>query len=111
MSHYHPWGPAEAIAQNVMSGDALAAVSPAAAAYRMSGLGKTVTFANPVSSPDSAVLGALLLGLTCVLSWYAGAAMAPSPAAKKNWGLIGIPVGVFTGPWGLGVMGVVSMRK
>jgi hypothetical protein len=108
MSHYHPWGPPQpVVAQNSVSGAALAAVSPAAAAYRMSGLGRTVT----VTTPDSPLLGALVLGVTCVLSWYAGAAMAPSPAAKRNWGLIGIPVGVFTGPWGLGVMGIVSMRK
>lgn len=107
MSHYHPWGPPQPVAQNSLSGAALAAVSPAAAAYRMSGLGKAVC----VATPDNPLVGALVLGVTCVLSWYAGAAMAPSPAAKKNWGLIGIPVGVFTGPWGLGVMGIVSMRK
>jgi len=45
------------------------------------------------------------------LSYQAGKAMAPSGGDKSTWGLIGVPVGLFTGVLGLGVMGVVANQR
>lgn len=56
-------------------------------------------------------LGIAMLGLAGYLSYQAGSAMAPGPARKKTWGWIGVPVGLLTGPIGLGVMGVISNQK
>ena len=51
-------------------------------------------------------VGILVLG--GFLSYQAGKAMAPNRAGAKTWGWIGVPVGLFTGAPGLGVMGWVS---
>lgn len=51
------------------------------------------------------------LGLAGALSYQAGKAMAPSRADAKTWGWIGVPVGMFTGPLGLGLMGIISNSK
>jgi len=45
------------------------------------------------------------------LSYQAGKAMAPSSSKEKLWGWIGVPVGLATGPIGLGIMGLVSNKK
>jgi hypothetical protein len=37
--------------------------------------------------------------------------MAPSAAKETTWGWIGVPVGLFTGTLGLGIMGIVSNRS
>ncbi len=57
-----------------------------------------------------AVTWIVLLGAGGWLSYQAGKAMAPS-GSKKKWGYIGIPVGLLTGHFGLGVMGFMANRK
>lgn len=92
----------------------VAAISPAAAISRMvSGVGQTSPGggAVPLDTTASVGLGLLLVALTGVFSYYAGSAMAPSGSKEKTWGIIGIPVGMLTGAWGLGVMGIVARRK
>lgn len=46
--------------------------------------------------------------VTGALSYQAGKAMAPTSKNRSTWGWVGVPVGMLTGPWGLGVMGIVS---
>lgn len=118
MSHYRPWNtqnppaPPVAARNGAMSVDpALALVSPAVAIQRMSGLGGPPSVGQ--TDYDVAVgagVGILLIAVTAAFSYYAGAAMAPSPSAKNTWGLVGMPVGLFTGAWGLGIMGIVSEK-
>lgn len=113
MSHYSPWNtqtpPAPApVTQNVQLRPAVAMLSPALAIQQMTGLGQTT---DKQKLAIGAGLGILLIGVTAVLSYYAGAAMAPSPSGRKTWGIVGIPVGMFTGAWGLGVMGIVAGRR
>ena len=96
-------------------------VSPAAAAMR--GLGvETPTAPEPVMPPPGPaappayatakpmpVLVALgLLGVFGYLSYEIGSAVAPTGSNKRTWGLIGIPVGLVSGPIGLGIMAIVS---
>jgi hypothetical protein len=57
---------------------------------------------------------ALLVGglaLAGFLSYQAGKAMTPPGKSKKTWGWVGVPVGMFTGAPGLGIMGWVSNAK
>ncbi len=57
---------------------------------------------------------AMIVGFLAVagfLSYQAGKAMAPPGGSKKTWGWVGVPVGMFTGAPGLGVMGWVSNSK
>ena len=49
--------------------------------------------------------------VTGALSYQAGKAMSPNPKGRSTWGWVGVPVGVLTGPWGLGVMGIVSNSR
>lgn len=55
-----------------------------------------------------AVVAGLFIIVTGALSYQAGKAMAPNRKKASTWGWVGVPVGVLTGPWGLGVMGIVS---
>jgi hypothetical protein len=57
------------------------------------------------------VLGLAILGAVGALSYQAGKAMAPSGGDKAMWGWVGVPVGLFTGALGLGVMGFVANQK
>jgi hypothetical protein len=45
------------------------------------------------------------------LSFQAGKAMAPNVAKQRQWGWIGVPVGMLTGAPGLGIMGWVSNTR
>lgn len=60
---------------------------------------------------DLAWVAAGVLVVLGALSYQAGKAMSPNRAQAKWWGLAGIPVGMITGPWGLGIMGIVSNSK
>lgn len=98
-------------------GDLVASTSPIVAAAR--------TLNSPTLKPNQSLqgwaddggwgmLGVIAVGLivaTGALSYQAGKAMAPSKIDAKTWGWIGVPVGLFTGPWGLGVMGIISNSK
>lgn len=59
----------------------------------------------------SPVVGVIILGVLGFLSYEIGSAMTPSGSKKQTWGLVGIPVGVLTGPIGLGIMGIVSNHR
>lgn len=63
-------------------------------------------FADPMVTVALLALGYIVI--TGALSYQAGKAMAPNSRERKTWGWVGVPVGVLTGPWGLGVMGIVS---
>jgi hypothetical protein len=58
-----------------------------------------------------AVLGIAILAGIGALSYQAGKAMAPSGSDKFTWGVVGVPVGLFTGAIGLGVMGLVANQR
>jgi hypothetical protein len=108
----------------------LVAISPAAAAlHAVRGLG-TDPLPDPSLPPPpppagttaaqqwadqnkgaALAIGYGLLVLFGWLSYQAGSAMAPSAASKSTWGWVGVPVGILTGPIGLGIMGIVSNRK
>ena len=60
---------------------------------------------------DLAFVAVGVLAVTGILSYQAGKAMAPTKADRKMWGWVGVPVGMLTGPWGLGVMGIISNSK
>ena len=53
---------------------------------------------------------AAAIGLTVfgALSYQAGKAMSPNRKEAATWGWVGVPVGMITGPLGLGIMGIVS---
>ena len=53
-------------------------------------------------------LAVTVIGAVGFLSYEIGSAMAPSGGKKTTWGLWGIPVGLFTGPLGLGAMAILS---
>jgi hypothetical protein len=53
-------------------------------------------------------LGGLFLAY---LSYAAGTAMAPTPKQRRMWGLMAIPLGMFMGPFGLGLMGLASVKR
>jgi len=119
MSHYNPWGqtfarPAAPPAAPPAVDPALAFLSPAAAISQMTGLGRTQVGQDAYGGAPLAgagiVVGVALVGITAVLSYYAGAAMTPSGSKRKTWGIVGIPVGMLTGAWGLGVMGIVASK-
>ncbi len=58
-----------------------------------------------------AMLGVIAVGVIAVtgaLCYQAGKAMAPNRSESKTWGWVGVPVGMLAGPWGLGVMGIIS---
>jgi hypothetical protein len=90
----------------------LAMISPAAAAVQVvqqqrqaQGVGQT---AGPLLG--GLVVWAVLLGGGGFLSYQAAKAMAPG-GKEKTWGWIGVPVGILTGAFGLGIMGFVANRK
>lgn len=62
----------------------------------------------PAEDKPSIALAIVGLGVVGYLCYEIGAAMTPSGGDRKNWGLLGIPVGVIAGPFGLGVMAIVS---
>lgn len=69
------------------------------------GLGTT---GEVVGGAAVVAVGVALVLLAGVLSYQAGKAMAPNRAKAGTWGWIGVPVGLFTGAPGLGVMGWIS---
>lgn len=58
-----------------------------------------------------AVAGGLILGLILAGGYFAGAAMAPDQKRRVGWGVAGSLLGFFTGPIGLGVMGLTAILK
>jgi hypothetical protein len=57
------------------------------------------------------VMAVVALSLVGALSYQAGKAIAPSRQDATTWGWIGVPVGLFTGVLGLGVMGAVANHR
>jgi hypothetical protein len=53
--------------------------------------------------------GAVILGLVVVGGYFAGAAMAPAGKDKALYGVIGSVAGLFTGPIGLGALGLLAL--
>ena len=93
----------------------LALVSPGVAVMRsgrpQAGIGQTDPSATGLSRGTAFAVGAALLALQGLLSYQIGKAIAPSGASAKKWAWIGVPVGMFTGTLGLGIMAVVSTQK
>ena len=94
------------------------ALSPIVAA--MKGLGDdapvaTAPTAAPVAAPGvtagDVVWTVAILGVVGALCYQAGKAISPSKQEASTWGWIGVPVGLFTGVLGLGVMGAVSNHR
>lgn len=79
-------------------------------------MAKKVRAANGLGQFDSgsgftAISTGALVAILCVfgaLSYETGKAMAPNNSKAKKWGWIGVPVGMITGPVGLGIMGIIS---
>jgi hypothetical protein len=95
-------------------------VSPMRAAWKSmkapltistSGLGAEGEEEIAISQGAAIVIMTGLLVIGGILSYQAGKAMAPRSSSEKLWGWIGVPVGLFTGTLGLGIMGIVSNRK
>ena len=72
--------------------------------YANNGLSGDVNFNTPVAI----ALGLLFVVGFGALSYQAGKAMAPNKKSASTWGWVGVPVGIATGPIGLGIMGIVS---
>jgi len=66
---------------------------------------------SAVMGPGDVVWTLMFLGVVGAVSYSAGKAMAPSREDRSTWGWIGVPVGLFGGVIGLGVMGAVSNGK
>jgi hypothetical protein len=91
------------------------ALSPVVAAIRGLGdapadTGTGVPVDTKMTSADMAWMLAIL-GVAGALSYQAGKAIAPSRQDATTWGWIGVPVGLFTGVLGLGVMGIVANKR
>lgn len=89
----------------------LFALSPVVAA--MKGLGADEALPGTASVMDRAsgsdvMWGMAIIALVGAASYQAGRAIAPSRADASTWGWIGVPVGLFTGVLGLGIMGYVA---
>lgn len=92
----------------------LVSTTPIVAAARLmkpNGVGQTGEGFTRDWGTGMMILGVVVLGVTGALSYQAGKAMAPSKAEGKTWGWVGVPVGMLTGPWGLGVMGIISNSR
>lgn len=89
----------------------LAMYSPVAAAVKITQRRQPQGVGQLGGMLGGAVVWAVVLGAGGWLSYQAGKAMAPSGSKKQTWGYIGIPVGLLTGHFGLGVMGFMSNRK
>lgn len=91
----------------------MALVSPAVAAYQMAqgtsvrGLGQ----AGGAGTGMSLGVAIIVLLAGGYLGYQAGKAMTPSGSSEKTWGWVGVPVGMFTGTLGLGIMGMVSNAR
>lgn len=89
--------------------------SPAIGAAKLAGLGQAQPAPNGARTAAMAgtgfIIALALLGTAGFLSYQAGKAMAPTPADESKWGWWGIPAGLFLGPWGLGIMGVIANQK
>lgn len=75
---------------------------------QMRGLGQTDA---TMGAGMFALVALTFIVVTGALSYQAGKAMAPTSKNKSTWGWVGVPVGMLTGPWGLGVMGIVSNSR
>ena len=105
-----------AVAQSGLGMSRLFALSPVAVAMKGLGADATATdvgFQVEYNRMEAAgvALGIAIIVAAGALSYQAGKAMAPSGGNKSTWGMIGVPVGLFTGVLGLGVMGVVANQK
>jgi hypothetical protein len=94
----------------------LFALSPVVSAMR--GLGDDPVIPGAPATPligrasgTDVVWAMVILGLVGAASYQAGKAIAPSHDARSTWGWIGVPVGLFTGVLGLGIMGYVANGK
>ncbi len=103
---------------SMMGTAARAAVSPAAAAIgAIQRQGQASIGALGFQAPaggygaGTIALYTVILGVTGYLSYEAGKAMAPRGSKKSTWGWVGVPVGLLTGPIGLGIMGIVSNQR
>lgn len=76
-------------------------------ASAIQGLGQFANGGGFVGGMSVALAAGILVAFGA-LSYQTGKAMAPNNAKAKSWGWIGVPVGMFTGPIGLGIMGIVS---
>jgi hypothetical protein len=72
----------------------------------------TMAQSTDVARPRVSLLGLLVGGaLIGAFSYQAGKAMAPSASKRTAWGWWGVLLGLFTGPVGLGAMGIASLRR
>lgn len=92
------------------------AASPLLAAIKVlrgaNGLGQDAGPAvppKPTAGTYAVVVAFLALG--GFLSYQAGKAMTPQGGNEKTWSWAAVPVGLFTGVLGLGIMGAVSNAK
>lgn len=63
------------------------------------------------TDPVLLAAGVAILCIVGALGYQAGSAMAPDRRDEKLWGWIGVPLGMFTGTIGLGIMGAASNMK
>lgn len=91
-------------------GQAMISTTPIVTAARAMRQRRTKT--NALGQTDGmaalAVVAVAFVAVTGALSYQAGKAMSPNRKGESTWGWVGVPVGIITGPWGLGVMGIVS---
>jgi len=114
-------GPAAQAPEGGLGKYRLFALSPVVAA--MKGLGADATVTDPSVPPvlgapaqaaatgTDVLVGVLLLALVGAASYQAGKAISPSRADASTWGMVAVPVGLFTGALGLGVMGLMANRR
>ena len=100
---------AKSVGQMVVSASPIVAASRAFSKrhVQMNGLGQT----DRDGWAALGIIAAVAVVATGALCYQAGKAMAPNRSDSKTWGWVGVPVGMLTGPWGLGVMGIISNSK
>jgi hypothetical protein len=73
----------------------------------LSGVGAT----DETTGFQIGAVGVLIIALSAAGGYFAGAAMAPERKNKTTYGVVGSVLGIFTGPIGLGVLGLVALSK
>lgn len=64
-----------------------------------------------LDSDTAKAAGVVILGLAVGGGYFAGAAMAPANQDKVMYGVLGSVLGLFAGPIGLGVLGLIALSR
>jgi hypothetical protein len=87
-------------------------LNPGLTAMRGLGQDETAPIAPPAAMAPTREIGTVaaigVIAVVGAIGYQIGKAMTPSGGKEMTWALVGIPVTLFTGPLGLGVMALYA---